>query len=1093
MPATKSRLQIISRACQSRIIPLMTIILGIVLALSARAQTTSGAVSGTITDPSGASVVGAQVVSVNLDTGETHTAATNGSGNYIFPALVPGRYEIVCTVAGFSTQRQTGVVINVNENSHVSFVLAPGSVDQSVTVSARTPGIDATESQIGQTIEQQQIQDLPLNGRSAYGLALLSPGVSNYTGTLAAGNYNGVFFSTNGMRINANSFYLDGAYNTAFFRDTGNLLPNPDALQELRILTSNFDAEFGRLPGAVVNVITKSGTNAFHGLAYEYLRNDALNAPQEFVVGKTPLKQNQFGGNFGGPVLHNRLFVFLSYQGLRIHTPTIISSSSIVTPTPAQAGGDFSALPASKYPKQTNGTVYSCNGKAGVICSNLLDPVAQGVLKVVPLADSVTGITPQQTSNSNSSANEGLARVDAQLTAGHKLSFTGFQSRGFAYAPTGGSNQILSYSGITQASNLSNFILDENWIISPSKLNDINLSFTLNHTLIGNIYSNNYLSSLGSQIHEGGLLQTQPVVSITGYFAAGSGSSSQDNRTQQSIAAYDNFLWTHGNHQIKLGGNFVWNRYADTGVFNGSTTSTFTGATTGNALADFLLGNAATFRQNSGTYSRLHQAQPALYVQDSWRITHRLTLNGGLRWEVFSPLAGNNVFGTFVPNAQSKRFPTAPLGLVFSGDSGIPNGIFRSQWTDFSPRLGFAYDIYGTGTTVLRGGFGIFYVGFQGGDTQNLQQQPYALDLTLTKTTSLANPYGTTDPFPYVVSTTNPVFQSGASIAALPPDGNSTTPYVEEYNLNIEQQLSRRWQAQIAYIGNASRKQYIVRDENAALYSPGASTATAALNARRPYQPTPNTYTFAGIFELAPIGGGSYNALQVTLSRRFENNFSLLANYTWEKVIDVTGGDASSISATQLTDDNNPARDRGISVLNVPQIFAASASYAVPQLKRLGFAGRQLIGGWQLNTLVQLHSGAPINILSGVDSNLNGTNNDRPNLVGIPYLPTSRSRSDKVAAYFSTAAFAKVAAGVPYGNVARNLLVGPGYANVDLSLFKNITLWHEHTLQIRGEFFNVFNHVNLNNPTATLSSSLFGRISSAGSPRIGQVAARYSF
>lgn len=1070
----------------------------LVLAMSspaAHGQTTSGAVSGTVTDSSGAVIPGAKLTITNLDTGENHTLASNRSGNYTFPLLAPGQYELLCGAAGFSTERQTAIRVSVNENAHVNCALSPGAVDQSVTVLAATAGIDTTESQLGQTIDQEQIRDLPLNGRSAYGLALLSPGVSNYTGTTPTGSYNGVFFSTNGMRINANSFYLDGAYNTAFFRDTGNLLPNPDALQEFRVLTSNFDAEFGRLPGAVVNVITRSGTNAFHGLLYDYLRNDALNARQEFVTGAvTPLKQNQFGANLGGPIVHDKLFFFLSYQGLRIHTPIVITSSSIVLPTAAQLTGDFSALAASKYPKQPNGTVYSCNGKAGVICSNLLDPVSLAILKAFPQADPATGLAPQQSSNANSSANEGLAHLDAQLAAHHKLSFTAFVSRGFTYTPTGGGNQILSYSGTDQANGLYNFILDENWVVSPSKINDVNLSFTLNHSIIGNIYNTNYLPSLGSQIHEGGLLETQPFVSVSGYFTAGSGSSSQDNKVQQSLAAYDNFLWTHGNHQIKLGGSFVWNRYADTGVYDGSTASTFTGGTTGNALADFLLGDAATFRQNSGTYNRLHQPQPAVYAQDNWRLTHRLTLNGGVRWEIFSPLTGNNVYGTFVPYAQSVRYPTAPVGLVFSGDPGIPNGIFHTQWRDVSPRLGFAYDVYGTGKTVLRGGFGIFYAGFQGGDTENLQQQPYALDLTLTKTTSLANPYGAAgDPFPYIVSTTNPVFQSGASIAAIPPDGTSSTPYVEQYNLNVEQQLSAHWQMQIAYVGNAGRKQYIVRDENAPVYTPGASTATAALNARRPYQPTPTTYTFAGIFELAPIGNSSYNALQVTLSRHFEHNFSLLANYTWEKAIDEVGSDVSSISASQLVNDNNPAYDRGISVINVPQIFAASASYAVPRFKFLGFVGRDLVGGWQLNTIVQLRSGAPINIVSGVDSNLNGVNNDRPNLIGNPYLPSDRSRAEKVAEYFNTAAFAAVPAGTPYGNVARDLLVGPGYANVDASVFKNFSLWHEHNLQLRGEFFNALNHVNLNNPTATRSSALFGRISSAGPARVAQLAARYSF
>lgn len=416
-----------------------------------------------------------------------------------------------------------------------------------------------------------------MNGRSAYGLVLLSPGVTAYSATAATGSYNGVLFSVNGRRNNDNSFYLDGAYNTSFFRNSGNLIPNPDALQEFHVLTSNFDAEFGRLPGAVVNVITRSGSNSLHGLLYDYVRNDIFNSQQRFVTGVTPLKQNQFGGNLGAPILKNKAFFFLSYEGIRIATPVVVSSSSIVLPTPAQAGGDFSTLAASRQPKQADGTVYSCNGKAGVICANLLDPVVQNTLKIMPLADPVTGVTPQQVASGDSSANQGFARIDAQVTHSHKLSLSTFFHRGFSLTPTAGGNTILSYSGTNQANGMTNLILNDSWIVSPSKLNNLNLSFSLNHSIIGNIYNKYFLNELGSKINEGALLQTQPFVSISGYFTAGSGSSSNDDKTQQSLAAFDNFMWTHGNHQIKMGGSFVWKRYADTGVFAGSTVSTFTG------------------------------------------------------------------------------------------------------------------------------------------------------------------------------------------------------------------------------------------------------------------------------------------------------------------------------------------------------------------------------------------------------------------------------------------------------------------------------------------------------------------------------------
>jgi hypothetical protein len=1059
-----------------------------------RSQTTTGSVSGIVVDQGGAAIPNAQIMVTNADTRETHETVSNSSGNYIFPALVPGRYEVSCTSVGFGAQNRTGLIVGVNQNAHLSFTLSPGTVSQTVTVSADATEIDATESQLGQTVDQRKIEDLPLNGRSAYSLVQLSPGISSYSGPAATGSYNGVLFSTNGLRNNDNSFYLDGSYDTSYFRNSGNLIPNPDALQEFRVLTSNFDAEFGRLPGAVVNVITRSGTNAFHGLLYDYLRNNVLNARQEFVTGVTPLKQNQFGATFGGPLLRNRLFFFTSYEGLRIVTPATIVAGGIVAPTPAQAGGDLSSLPSSKYPKQANGTVYSCNGKAGVICPNLLDPVAQNALKLVPLANPTTGVTPQQNASANSNANQGLARIDAQITKANKLSGTVFMQRGLALTPTAGSNQILDYSGTQQDSHQTNIVVNDSWVVSPTKLNNLNLSSTLNHTVIHNIFDKYYLSDLGSKIQEGAPLRTQPGFSITGYFSMGSTSSSEDDKTQQSLAVFDDFLWTHGNHQLKLGGTFVWLKYADTGVYQGSTISTFTGSTTGNALADFLLGNANSMRQNSGIHYRLHGPAPALYAQDNWRVSRKLTLNAGLRWEIFVPMVAQNNFSTFQPNVQSTRYPTAPIGIVFSGDNGVPNGVFHTQWKDFAPRVGFAYDSFGNGKTILRGGYGLFYAALQGGLNENLQQQPYALDLTISKTPNLTNPYGASpDPFPYIVSTTHPVFQSGASIAAIPPNGDSSTPYIQEFNLNIEQSLGHHWVTQMAYVGNTARKRYFVRDENAPVYAPGASTSTAGLNARRPYQPIPNTYTFAGIYELDPAGNSSYNALQLTLSRRFEHHFSVLANYTWSKTIDMVTGDAASITGSQLTDDNNPARDRGLSTNDLPHSFVGSFSYELVPFRRWGILGRDVLGGWQMNSIVTLQSGSPFNIGSGVDSNLNGTNNDRPNLVGNPYLASGRSRRAKVAQFFNTAAFAQVPAGTPYGNVRRNFLLGPGYANVEFSAFKNIYLWHEHKLQFRGEFFNLFNHVNLGNPNGTFTSAKFGTISSAGAPRILQVALRYSF
>ena len=1053
-------------------------------------QTTTGSIYGTVADQSGAVIPTATVTVRNIQTGETHTAQSNGSGNYIFPALDPGDYTVSTQVQGFRTEKQNGIRLDVTQNVHVSFTLQAGSQSQSVTVSATTTLVDTRESQLGETVDQKRIEDLPLNGRNAYDLVQIVPGITNYSAESAIGNNVGASFSVNGIRPNANTFYLDGGFDTEIFRDGGNLIPNPDALQEFRILTSNFDAEFGRSPGGVVNMITRSGTNRYHGLAYDYLRNNVLNAKNYFNNEVTPLKQNQFGGNFGGPIARNKAFFFLSYEGLRIRTPDI-ASSTLITLTPAEAKGDFSAPTVKPTPILPAGT--NCGTKtAPVICPAALDPVAQNLLKYVPLEDPTTGRPPEQFASANTNANQGLARVDYQLTSRHELSGMFFTSHGTNTAPSAGGNQIFDFSGASNYANQTNAGASDRWIISPNALNSLHFFYTLNHTIVGNLFDYDW-HGLGSHVFEGALVTDQPLFKINGYWTMGIGGSGNLNQSQQAFGGFDTFNWTHGNHTVKFGGSFIWNKYAETGVFLGSGKLFFTGSTTKNALADFLLGKANSFSQNSGSYHRLHQPDPSLFIQDNWRATHRLALNLGLRWEAFPPFTGQNDFGTFEASVQSKRFPTAPLGLLSSGDPGVPDGILHTSWTKFAPRVGFAYDVYGNGKTALRGAYGIFYAVNQETFAANLEQQPFVLSVTTNKTPNLVNPYAPAkDPFPYVVNLQNPSYSSGATIAGLPPN-ESSIPYVQEFNLTLQQQLGANWSAQIAYVGSVSREFYLLRDQNSPIYIPGASISTAGLNARRLYQPTPSTYTFGQIGELDPASNASYNSLQATLTRIFAHRFSLLASYVWSKTMDDVSTDPTSVTALQLVNENDIAYDYGLSSLDVPQRFVASYLWAAPEIKRWGWVGKQILSGWQLNGITTLQAGSPFNVTSGVDTNLDGNNNDRPNVVGDPILSGGRSRGAKIAEFFNTSAFAQLPPDTPYGDVARNSLIGPGYVNTDFSAFKIFTLPKESTLQFRGEIFNLFNNVNLNNPIGVMTSPKFGQITGSGSPRIVQFALRYAF
>lgn len=1066
----------------------------------AAAQTTTGAVYGTVTDSDGAILPGATITARNVQTGEAQTVKTGSTGTYVFPSLMPGHYDVTAEIQGFQPMTQTGLDIEVSQNVHVRFALRVGASNQTVTVMASTPLVDTRESQVGHTVEQKRIEDLPLNGRNAYDLVQTVPGVTNYSPAAVGGDQNGTQFNVNGNRANANTFYLDGAFDSVVYRNGGNMIPNPNALQEFRLLTSNFDAEFGREPGGVVNVITRSGTNQFHGLVYDYLRNNVLNAKPYFATGVPELKQNQFGGNLGGPILPNKLFFFFSYEGIRVRTPFTVNQGSIVTPTPAEAKGDFSASirkpklngkPCTATPSST-----SVNGSNGVICPNQLDPVALALLKNVPLADPASGVTAQQRASANNDGNQYLARIDDQLTASHKISATFFNSQTGAAVPNAGNNQILTYSGVHNQANQINAIVSDTWILSANKLNSLRLFYTRNHFSISNLHDGNTWKDLGSSIMQGALPATQPQIAITGYWSMGSGGSGPDDLSQQALGAIDTYDWVSQNHSIKLGGSFVWNKFDEVGQFLGTGKLSFTGsaagnpASTGNALADFLVGRATTFAQNSGVNHHLHAPEPALFAQDDYRIARNVTLNLGVRWELFPAFKGQNNLGTFVPNVQSTRFPNAPLGLLSSGDPGVPDGIRKLSWTKFAPRIGFAYDIFGNGMASLRGAYGIFYAASQETLTGNLEQQPFLLSTSISATPNLTAPYGVgRDPYPYSVTT--PTFQANAIIAGLAP--GASVPYVQEYNLTAQQQWGVEWSTQIAYIGSTSRKFYILRDQNSPVYAPDGKTSTQGLNARRPYQPTPGSYVFGQISQIDPAGNASYNSLQVSISHRLSHGFSLQASYVWSKSIDIASFDPSNGSALSLVDENDLARDKGPAGTNNGNRFVASYLYQLPRVRSLGKVGEVLLNGWQLNGITTLSTGSPFNITSGVDSNLDGVNNDRPNVIANPLLPGGRSRANKIARYFNTDAFVRVPAGVPYGNAARNMLTGPGFIDTDLSVFKQFPIWKEGLLQLRGEIFNLFNNVNLSNPGGVLGSEKFGVISDSGSPRIVQFALRYSF
>ena len=1047
---------------------------------------TSGSIYGTVTDDSGAAISGAVVVVTNLHTSVSKKLKTDATGDYQFPVLDPDDYEVYASATDFQAETQAAIRVDANQNVHVSFALKVGSPQQTITVEARTTLVDTRESQIGETVDQKRLQDLPLNGRNAYDLLQIVPGVTNYIPDVATGSRVATQITVNGYSLST-AFYLDGAYNTDA-QLGGNLLPNPDSLQEVHVMTGNFDAEFGHLAGSVVNAITRSGTSQFHALAFDYLRNDVLNAKNWFLTSVTPLRQNQFGGNVGGPIplMKGQNFFFLSYQGLRTSQPATVASSSLTTPTILERKGDFRSTPSPFQPR------VSCLGVQNLICPDLLDPVAQNLLAFVPVGDSSPGSDlghpVQQQANANENVDQTMVRVDFRPRESHQISATYFQSRGTGNNPKRTGNQILSYAGVQNYGGQYNGVLNEVWSISSSKVNSARVFYSLNHFVGVNIYGNEHmLPELGSQAAAGSSYTAPPYFDIHGYWQMGTNGGGPNNTASSTLGVSDTLNWVFRGHELKIGGAYMRHRFSNSGAGASNGLYTFTGSFTGNALADFLEGKADSLTQDNGVFERGYSQDPSLFLQESWRASHRLTLNLGLRWEYYPPYTGQNNTGTFVAGAQSTRFPSAPLGLLTAGDHGIRDGVLRTPWNTVAPRIGFAYDLFGDGTTAVRGAYGIYYSPVQQQILNDLVQQPFSRSVTVAQTPSLVTPFSPApDPFPYKPTPANAVFISGATISGLPL-GDGKIPSVQQFSLGVQQQYGSKWSSEIYYAGNVGRHVYSELDENSPIYSTTCTGATCGTtlgeNARRPYQPMPAIYTYGTISIAAPAWSSSYHSLQAVINRRFNRRFSLEANFVWSKIV----GFGDPTNAYDLRS------SRGLLDVDVPINLGASYILVVPNPRRLGSTGKVLLSGWEVSGITTLRSGQPINVISGIDTNFDGNNNDRPNVVGNPHLPGGRSRVETTAAFFNPDVFSLPPPGTPYGNARFDMLFGPTYISTDLSAFKALSLPKRATLQIRADVFNAFNNVNLNDPDATKTSPDFGTISGAASPRIVQVVLRLSY
>jgi hypothetical protein len=1061
----------------------LSIILLAVSSASLTAQITTTSISGTVTDRSGASVPNADVTATNVGTGLTRTAKTGSAGEYRIDQLPIGDYQVEVTSQGFKRFVRNGISLEVSRIARVDALMDVGAATESVTVVADATQVNTSNAQIGRTVGNEEIINLPIVGRNVYTLLSLTPGVDSNANSIVLGYPEQRTMINGGVDGGAGSvnYYLDGGNNMTGLRNTGNIAPNPDAVEEFRVITNSYSAEFGRFASGVINIITKSGTNQFHGSLFEYLRNNDLNANTwGSALATPPLHRNQFGGAFGGPIIKNKTFFFGTYSGLRQITSNFFNGG--IVPTVLERVGDFSQSKTKPTDPTNNANPFPDNK----IPITRFDPTALNILnKYVPQANTAGSIW-QGTSPSPYNTNEFLVKLDHSMSDRQRISLSYFETSGNTSTP-GGGNLIWSTQNFIWRQHNAN--ASDTFTLSPTMVDQVWLSYTRN---FGARLSTPQMSlgDLGSQFKIQGT-PSLPQLAVSGYFTLGQAISGPEAGTN-FYSVRNVFSWNKGAHTFKFGGELSLDKDIQQTLLNNYGVFSFTGtkAKSSNALSDFLLGLPITMNQDAPVLALDNFFTGALFAQDDWKVTRRLTFNLGLRWDVQqAPTDPQDKEATFKFGVQSKVLPpTVPTGLLVVGDPGVGRGIVSTPLGHFSPRLGLAWDPFGDGKSSIRAAAGMFYGSVSGNEWNSTSNfQPFAVRQQFPNVTSLTNPYGAlpggVSPFPFIYTPQNPGFIFPAAIYGIAPDFK--WPYTYQLNFSIERQIVKDLSVTAAYVGSLAHRLPFAVDLNYPYFTAGATSAN--VNSRRAI----DTNILSTIQSVESVMNTNYHGLQITVEKRMGHHFGVKGFYTFSKAIEGVTLENNTVNGG-AEDFRNLALDRGRSDFDRRHVSVTSVIWDLSYFGKTNRVVKAVANGWQLSSIITLQSGLPFNVTTGTDVNLDGNNNDRTNIVGNPFLDPNRSRSDVTAAWFNTAAFVAAAAGAD-GNTQRNLMTGPGSKNVDLGITRNFRIRERMIFQARGEATNAFNLVNLSNPTGSLNSALFGQIRGAGQMRQLQVGLRLTF
>jgi hypothetical protein len=1062
----------------------------LVFAASAAAQSTA-LLSGTVNDSSGAVIPDAQVVCRHLETGMPSTTVTNAEGLFRFPALPVGAHEVTVTKEGFERLVRRGIVLLTGQTLDVNLTVTVGAVTQSVEVSSPIPLVQTASSEVQTAVDSRQMEDLPLNGRNTFDLAILTPGSVNTEASTVPGQADNGGISVNGLRSIDNNWELDGASYMNRSYGSAPSLPNPDTLQEFSLKSSNFSAD-SRGGGSSVKMTTRSGTNQLHGTAFEFLRNDALDARNFFAVDPQVYKQNQYGATLGGPIRRDKLFFFASYQGTKKRgnpSPTTLTVPSTAARTGSFVGSGNTIIdPAS-------GSAFPGN----IIPQSRLDPVALKLLPFIPQPNSGANLLVTEP-NGDLNNDQWLAKADYVLSSRDHLTVRYFRADNAKYDV----GSLPSFTGYNQWVNQTVGVSDThtfgpNWVMTAS-YNFLYIDRKDTPT------SPVTMQEVGAQVPfaSKNLIGRMIYVVISGY--TGLISSNVQQMHPVSHEAQVTFSYAAGRHLLRFGSgyqrtvdyNAAFNQ-SDAGNWNFSALRTgLTGvARTGDAVASFLLGLPGNFSQASNTPNNFLMRTFDPWVQDDFRVSRTLTLNFGLRWEPYiSPKDTLAPTSGFLPGMQSKVAPFAPRGVVFPGDPGIVDSIVPSYWAVFSPRFGFAWNP-GGGKNVVRGGYGIFRSGgnFDGLIRNISTSAPFAsASISIPNPPSTANPYanyagGT--PFPYTAPKSLAEYRFAANSAMRLLDAAAHPGYTQSWNFVVERQVMQDTSVSVSYIGNHSLGLMSRYQANPALYGPGATVANQ--NSRRRY-PGIAQLTLGSSYNL-----GHYHSLQTQVMRRVRRGVNLMASYTWSKAMDI---DSSGTFGTALQqgprDAFNLRGDYAPADSDATHQFRTAVIYDLPKLRGGSAALRALANGWQANGMIVARTGFPVTCRSGVDNSLSAIGND--NCDQISANTTRPAGANPLQMWFNTAAFTVNAIGT-YGNAGRNSLRRPGMFNSNASLFRRFRLTEKLQTEFRVEAFNLLNHASFRlfyNPgayisTITRTSPTFGQVTYADDPRLIQLALKLRF